>query len=91
MSVDPTPQGLRQKTVRDVTGTALSYEGDWHALFDLQTVADGDFNGRLLKWINTQLSASYTDVNGAMAAFAAAKAADTDVTNWGAMGAFTIA
>jgi len=79
-------QGDRQQTVRNSTGTALNYNGDWHALFDAAGIAAGDFNGRLLTWINQQLSTSYPDVVGAMAAFATAQGA----TNWSSMGTFTI-
>ncbi len=31
-------QAARQASVRAVTGTALTYEGDWHALFDAASV-----------------------------------------------------
>lgn len=64
-------QGYRQASVRTVTGTANTYEGDWHALFDLASIPAGEFNGRLLSWINLKLSAAYTEINGAMAALAA--------------------
>lgn len=68
-------QSLRQASIRAVTGTALTYEGDWHALFDLAAIAAGPFNQRLLAWINYHLTASYTELNGAMAALAAANSA----------------
>jgi hypothetical protein len=77
-------QGDRQASVRALTGTALSYEGDWHALFDLVGIPVGDFNGRLLAWLNAQLAASYTNVNDAMQAFAASKGA----VNWSSLGSF---
>lgn len=70
-------QSLRQASVRGVTGTAHTYEGDWHALFTANAIPDGDFNGRLLQYINTRLTASHTDINSAMAAMAAAEGADT--------------
>lgn len=63
-------QGLRQASVRAVTGSAETYEGDWHRLFDLAGIAEGTFNGRLLAWINLRLSAAYTEVNSAMQALA---------------------
>ncbi len=72
-----TQQGLRQQSVRDVTGTEYDYSGDWHALFDLRGIAAGTFNERLLQWINTRLSSSYTEINGAMAALAAFYTVDT--------------
>lgn len=78
-------QGLRQQSVRDVTGTALTYEGDWHALFDLQGIASGTFNERLLLWINDQLGTAYTNLPGAMQAYAE----DQGVYNWDSMGVFS--
>ena len=69
-----------------MTGTALSYEGDWHALFDGDGIAQGAFDGRLLAWINDQLGAAYGELNGAMAAFAASQG----VQSWSQLGAFTI-
>ncbi|MBB4250841.1 hypothetical protein FHT69_001653 [Rhizobium sp. BK008] len=75
-------QGDRQAAVRGYTGTALNYEGDWSALFDQVGIpADGGFNGRLLAWINAALGTSYTEINGAMAAYAASAGA----TNWSSM------
>lgn len=76
-------QGDRQSAVRALTGTAYTYEGDWEVLFSNASVSpDGGFNGRLLAWINTQLGSSYTEINGAMAAYAAANGS----TNWSSMG-----
>lgn len=77
-------QGLRQASVRAVTGTELSYEGDWHALFDLMEVPEGDFNGRLLAYINAQMEETFPEVNGAMAAFAV----DQGALTWSQMGTF---
>ncbi|MBB4215547.1 hypothetical protein FHT79_002716 [Rhizobium sp. BK212] len=75
-------QGDRQAAVRGYTDTALNYEGDWSALFDQVGIpADGGFNGRLLAWINAALGTSYTEINGAMAAYAASAGA----TNWSSM------
>lgn len=76
----------KQETVRASTGTTLDYNGDWSALFDAAGIASGDWNGRLLNWINGQLSSSYTNVPGAMQAYAESQGA----TNWSSMGAFTI-
>lgn len=75
------PQGNIQASVRAVTGTASTYEGDWHALFDLVGIQAGAFNGRLLAWINRQLGTAYTEINGAMAAFAA----NNGAAGWGGM------
>lgn len=77
-------QGLRQASVRAVTGTSLDYNGDFSALFTLKGIAAGDFNGRFLAWLNFWLSASYDNLPGAMAAFATAN----NATNFGAVGTF---
>lgn len=70
-----------QQAVRDSTGTAHSYQGDWHALFDADGIAAGSWNERLLAWINTTLVASYTNINDAMHAFAI----DQGFNNWSSM------
>ena len=77
-------QSLKQASIRAVTSTALTYAGDWHALFDAEGLDDGDFNGRLLDYINLKLAATYTELNGAMSAFAVANGADT----WDGLGTF---
>lgn len=81
-----TNDGLRQATVRASTGTAYDYNGDWHALFDQAGIAKGPFEGRLLAWINAQLSTSYTEINGAKNAFAVSQG----VGCWDELGTFTI-
>lgn len=78
-------QSLRQASIRAVTSTTHTYEGDWHVKFTADAIAAGDFNGRMLQYINTRLTASYTDINSAMAAMAAAESAD----NFQAIGTFT--
>ena len=88
-------QGLRQASVRAVTGSAESYEGDWHRLFDLASISAGsndpggiyrpiDFNGRLLLWINLKLTADYTSLPEAMQALAASVGA----YNFSSLGTF---
>jgi hypothetical protein len=77
-------QSLRQQSVRDITGTAYTYEGDFHALFDIFEVAAGPFNQRLLAYINIRLGTAYTEINGAMAALADDAGAD----NFQSMGTF---
>jgi hypothetical protein len=78
-------QSEKQASVRTVTSTALTYEGDWHALFDAAGIAAGNFNGRLLAWINLKLSPDvYTELNSAMAAYAA----EVGVDNWDSIGVF---
>ncbi len=82
-----TQQSDRQASVRAVTGTALTYEGDWEALFDAAGIPAGPFNGRLLAWINLKLSLTYTELNGAMQALAEASAA----FNFSSLGTFNAA
>ncbi len=77
-------QGLRQASVRAVTGTSEHYEGDWHALFDLAGIPAGQFNERLLQWINLRLSAAYTFLDSAMQALADANGA----FNFSSLGTF---
>lgn len=47
-----TQQEGRQVSVRAVTSTALDYNGDWMALFDIEGIPPGPFNGRMLAWIS---------------------------------------
>lgn len=80
-------QGLRQASVRAVTGTTLTHDGDWHALWDQGGIAEGTFNGRMLLWLNDRLSAGHDNLNDAMAAFAAEEGA----TNFSSVGTFNAA
>lgn len=80
-------QSKRQASVRLVTSTASTYEGDFHALFDLESIAPGTFNGRLLDYINLKLGAAHTELNGAMAAFAIANGS----ASWNELGTFDAA
>lgn len=75
-------QSAKQASLRAATGKELTYEGDFHAYWDSVSVPTGPFNGRLLQWINTILSASYTEVNGAMQAYAESRGAP----NWEGLG-----
>lgn len=77
-------QSLRQASIRAVTGTTGTYEEDWLALFTRVGVAAGTFNERMLMYINQRLGTAYTEVNGAMAAMAAAESVD----NFQALGTF---
>lgn len=77
-------QSARQASVRAVTGTTYPYEGDWHALFDMAGIPVGTYNERLLAWINDYMGESFTELNGAMAAFAIDQGADS----WNGMGTF---
>lgn len=85
MTTPNSAQGARQECVRALTGTTLDYNGDWLSLFTQSAIPAGDFNGRMLAWINGKLSTTYPDVSGAMSAFAIANGAKT----WDGMGAFS--
>lgn len=65
-------QGSVQQSVRDRSGSTanLDWNGDWHALWDAEEVANGTFNERMLVWINTELGASHPNLPGAMQAYA---------------------
>lgn len=76
-----TNQSQLQQSIRDITGTSLNYEGDWHALFDADLIPEGAFNSRLLSWINSKLLTDYTNIESAKAAFAV----NRDAENWGAV------
>jgi hypothetical protein len=75
-------QSLKQQSVRNITGTTSTYEGDWHALFDLSEIPTGEFNGRLLQWINQQLSSNYNNLTDAQNAYAISRG----VYNWDSLG-----
>ena len=77
-------QQKRQQSVRAVTGTAYTYEGDWLALFDADLIAAGTFNDRLRAWINAKLSANYATLPDAMQAYAESKSA----ASWSELGTF---
>lgn len=68
-----TNQSDLQQSIRTSTGTALTYEGDWHALFDAAGASGVTFNERLLNWINGDLGSSYTELPAAQQAFADSK------------------
>jgi hypothetical protein len=78
-------QSSVQASIRAITGTALPYSGDWHALFDHDSIAAGTFNERLLLWLNAKLVLNSlpatATLNGAMQAYAAFKSA----YNWNSM------
>lgn len=89
-------QGLRQASIRAVTGSAETYEGDWHRLFDLAGISAGSenlvtgafeplsFNERMLLWINLKLSAAYSFLAEAQQALADANSA----WNFSSLGTF---
>lgn len=65
-------QGNVQASVRTRSGVTaeLDWNGDWHYLWDQESIPAGTFNERMLAWINTELSASHTNLPGAMQAYA---------------------
>lgn len=68
-------QGDRQLAAEAVSGKALTYEGDFHALFDACGIPAGDYNGRLLAYINTILGTTHTNLPGAQVALAVSSGA----------------
>lgn len=83
----PTNQGLQQESVRAVTGTALSYNGDWMALFDAAGIPEGSYNGRLHQWCNLRTGTDWPSLPAAMQAFAESQG----YQSWSAMGTFDAA
>lgn len=82
----PTNQEGVQAAIRATTGTTYDYNGDWSALFDAAGIATGNWNGRLLNWINGQLSSSYTALPEAQQAYAA----NAGFNNWSAINTLSI-
>ena len=80
-----TNQEARQAAIRAVTLTTGTHTEDWLALFTARSAPGGEYNERLLSYINTKLSTSYTNINDAMQALAANQSAD----NFSSMGTFT--
>lgn len=76
-----TNQGGIQSALRASTGTAHTYEGDWHAYWDSQSIAAGPFNGRMLAWIKSVYPAAPDDVQGAMNYYAI----QSGFANWASM------
>ena len=68
-----TNQGQLQASIRNLTGTENDYNGDWHALFDLDGIAQGEFNGRFILWLQGETGRSETDLNGLKQLYASQK------------------
>ena len=81
--------GDRQQVMRTSTSKALDYNGDWMAKFDAAGIAAGDFNGRMLAFVNAQLAASFTEINSALRAYAIAQTT-TGAKSFNELGPFTI-
>ena len=75
----------RQIAIRAVTSTTGGTNEDWIALFNTKLITAGTFNERLIKYINAELTTTYTDVNLAIQAFAT----DQSDYNFSSMGTFT--
>jgi hypothetical protein len=80
-----TNQEARQVSIRAVTSTTGAHNEDWLALFTARSAPAGEFNERMLSYINTLLSTSHTNINDAKQALATNQSAD----NFGSMGTFT--
>ena len=80
-----TTQEARQAAIRAVTSTTGTHNEDWLALFTPRSAPAGEYNERMLSYINTLLSTSYTNINDAMQALATNQSAD----NFSSMGTFT--
>lgn len=65
-----TTQEQRQASIRAITGTEYSESGDWDILFDLEGIADGHHNERMLLWCNGRLGSAYGNLADAQQAFA---------------------
>jgi len=53
-----------------LSATGLTYEQAWHTYWDELGIAAGNFNERMLAWINSAMTASFTDVSRAMQEYA---------------------
>lgn len=80
-------QSLRQAQVRAQSGTARNLNEDWHAYWDLQAIPEGNFNERMLQWINQALTTSFVNVADAMQAYAE----DRGFLNWSSMNDLNLA
>lgn len=77
-------QGERQASVREATGTENSYEGDFHALWDIFGIPPGDYNGRFISWASRGMGRDFANINEAMQAIAESYGA----YNWSSLGKF---
>lgn len=81
-------QGLRQASATDQSAfpAATNYNESLQRLFDDDGIPAGTFNERQLRWINARLTASYTNLNEAMQAYATSKGAH----NWSSLGTLAV-
>lgn len=59
-----------QTALRARTSTTGTLNEDWHALFDLDSIAAGTFNERLLAWLEAKLGTTYDNLPRAKQAYA---------------------
>lgn len=86
-----TNQESIQLAVRTRSGSALSltYNGDWHFLWDAEDIDPGTYNERMLAWLNVELDADgdtdapYPSLMQAMEVYARR----AGFANWSAMSA----
>ena len=74
-------QSNLQASILRATSTTLDVNGDFMKEFDDSSTGGVTFNEKLLAWINGELSASHTNINEAMQAFAVSKSRN----NWNAV------
>ena len=79
-------QGVRQGVLRSGTSERFDYNGDWMYRAAAVGITQGDYNGRLLAWINLRYGQNYADLPGAMAYMASVNGA----TNFSSMGTFVL-
>lgn len=76
----PNQSGIHE-AIRTQISQRFSYGEDWSALFTQDGIPAGDWNGRLLNWINFKLGASHTSYPAALQAFAESQG----FNNWASM------
>ena len=59
-----------QSNIRVLTGSAGTVDEDWHSLFNFDNIPQGEFDERLLQWINFKLGTSYDNLADAATAYA---------------------
>lgn len=81
-----TNQEAKHISIRTITSTTGTYNEDWIAAFDDDSVAAGTFNERMIGWLQNRLTSSNENLPDLQAEFAIDKGADS----WDQLGAFTI-
>lgn len=73
--------------VRTQHSQRFGYGEDWSALFDQDSIPQGDWNGRMINWINFKLGSNYTSLVAAQQAFAE----NQGFNNWASMNTIVFA